>query len=163
MGETVEQGGGHLGIAKDRGPFAEAEVGGDDDAGPFVEFAQQMEQQCPARGAERQVAQFVQDHEVELGHCLGNLSGFSLGLFLFEGVDQFDGGEEAHLAAMMLDGLNTDGRCNVGFAGARAADEDHVLRPIHELAAMQAPDGGFIDLAGGEVEPGEVFVGREAR
>ena len=28
MGEAVEQGSGHLGIPKDRGPFAEAEVGG---------------------------------------------------------------------------------------------------------------------------------------
>ena len=52
MGEAVEQGCGHLGISKDRGPFAEAQVGGDDDAGAFVEFAQKMEQQGPARCAE---------------------------------------------------------------------------------------------------------------
>ena len=38
MGEAVEQGGGHLGIAEDRGPFAEAEVCGDDDAGALVEM-----------------------------------------------------------------------------------------------------------------------------
>ena len=61
MGEAVEQGRGHLGIAKDRGPFAEAQVGGDNDAGAFVEFAQQMEQQGPARCAEGQIAKFIQD------------------------------------------------------------------------------------------------------
>ena len=44
MGETVEQGLCHLGIAEDRGTFAEAEVRGDDDAGVFVEFAQQMKE-----------------------------------------------------------------------------------------------------------------------
>ena len=47
MGEAIEQGRGHLGVTEDRGPFAEAEVGGDHDAGAFVEFAQQVEQQAP--------------------------------------------------------------------------------------------------------------------
>jgi hypothetical protein len=45
MGEAIEQSRGHLGVAEDRGPLAEAQVGGDDDAGAFVEFAQQVEQQ----------------------------------------------------------------------------------------------------------------------
>jgi len=31
MGEPIEQGRGHLGVAEDVGPFAEREVGGDDD------------------------------------------------------------------------------------------------------------------------------------
>ena len=48
MGEPIEQRRRHLGIAEDGGPFAEAEVGGDDDAGALVERAQQMEQQRPA-------------------------------------------------------------------------------------------------------------------
>ena len=47
MGQAIEQRGGHLGIAEDAGPFAEAEVGGDDDTGMLVEPAQQMEEQCP--------------------------------------------------------------------------------------------------------------------
>ena len=42
MCEAVEQGCGHLGITEDGGPFAEAEVGGDHDAGALVEFAEQM-------------------------------------------------------------------------------------------------------------------------
>ena len=48
MGKPVQQGGGHLGIAEHVGPFAEAEVGGDNDAGAFVELADQMEQQLAA-------------------------------------------------------------------------------------------------------------------
>ena len=43
MGEAIEQGGGHLCVAKNAGPFAEAQVGGDDDAGALVEFAEKME------------------------------------------------------------------------------------------------------------------------
>jgi hypothetical protein len=48
MGQPIEQRGCHLGVAKDGSPFAEAEVGGDDDAGALVEGAQQMEQQRSA-------------------------------------------------------------------------------------------------------------------
>jgi hypothetical protein len=47
------------------------------------------------------------------------------------------------------------------FAGARAADQDDILGTVHELAAAQSPDSGFVDLAGGEVESGDVLVGRE--
>ena len=65
MGEAVEQGRGHLGVAEDGGPFTEAQVGGDDDAGALVEFAQQVEEQGTARCAERQVSQLVQDHEIK--------------------------------------------------------------------------------------------------
>ena len=106
MSEAIEERGGHFGITEHAGPLAEAEVGGDDNARAFVEFAQQMEQQGPARGTERQVAQFIQDPEVELGQAFGNLSGLSLGFFLFEGVDQLDGREAANLPAMMFDGLD---------------------------------------------------------
>ena len=65
--------------------------------------------QRPARGAEGQIAQFIKDHEIEAGQAFGNLPGLALGLLLFEGVDQFNGGEEADLAAVMLDGLDAEG------------------------------------------------------
>ena len=48
VGEAVEERGRHFGVAEDGGPFAEAEVGGDDDAGALVKLAQQVEQQRPA-------------------------------------------------------------------------------------------------------------------
>jgi hypothetical protein len=46
--EPVEQRGGHLGITEHLGPFAEAEIGGDDDAGALVELGEQVEQQRAA-------------------------------------------------------------------------------------------------------------------
>src|SRR5690606_31671170 len=76
MSEAVEQSGGHLGVAEHAGPFAEAEVGGNDDAGLLVELAEQMEQQRPASRAERQIAQLVEDDEVETQQTLGKLSRF---------------------------------------------------------------------------------------
>jgi hypothetical protein len=48
MCQAVEQSSCHLGIAEDGGPFAEAEVGGDDDAGALIKLAQQVEQQRSA-------------------------------------------------------------------------------------------------------------------
>jgi len=55
VGEPVEQRRGHLGVAEDGGPFGEAEVGGDDQAGLFVELADQVEEQGAAGLRERQV------------------------------------------------------------------------------------------------------------
>ena len=48
MGEPIEQRRGHLGIAEDAGPFAEAEVRRDNDAGSLIKLAQQMEEQRTA-------------------------------------------------------------------------------------------------------------------
>src|SRR5208282_4394956 len=59
VGEAIEQRGGHLGVAEDGRPLTEAEVGCDDDAGAFVEPAEQVEEQGAAGGAERQVAQLI--------------------------------------------------------------------------------------------------------
>ena len=116
-----------------------------------------MEQQGCAREAERQAAQCIQDHEAELRQAFGHLPGLSLGLFLFKGVDQFDGGEDPDLSAVMFDGLDADGGGGMGFTGARAIDQDYVLRSINEFTMMQCPNSGLLDLAGGKVEAREVF------
>ena len=50
-----------------------------------------MEEQRPAGGAERQVAELVEDDEIGVGEPRRDLSRLSLKLFLFEGVDEFDG------------------------------------------------------------------------
>ena len=44
MCEAIEERRRHLGVAEHRGPLAEAEIGGDDDAGALIELAQQMEE-----------------------------------------------------------------------------------------------------------------------
>ena len=110
MGKSVEQGGCHLCIAEYRRPLAEAEVCRDHDTCSFIELAQQMEEESAARGAEGQVAQLIEDHHVGAPQCLGDLAGLASGLFLFESIDEFDGGEEAGLLAMMLNGLDTERR-----------------------------------------------------
>jgi len=65
-----------------------------------------VEEQCAAGCAERQITKLVEDHQITTNQTLGNLSGFSLGLFLLERIDEFDGGIKANLLPMMLDSLN---------------------------------------------------------
>ena len=48
VSEAIEQRGCHLGIAEHAGPFAEAEVGCDDDAGALVKLAEQVEEKRAA-------------------------------------------------------------------------------------------------------------------
>ncbi len=97
MRQAVEQGRGHLGVAEHRRPLAEAQVGGDDNTGAFVEFAQQVEQQGAPRSAERQVAldrlrrSSVQDDEVGVSQTAGDLAAAPLILLLLQRVDQVDG------------------------------------------------------------------------
>ena len=40
MGDAIEHGRGHFGVAEHGGPFSEGEIGGDDDRGLFVELAE---------------------------------------------------------------------------------------------------------------------------
>ena len=74
MGKAVEQRGRHLRIAEDARPFAEGEVGGDDDRGALVETADQVEQELPAGLGEGEIAEFVEDDEVEAREIIGEPS-----------------------------------------------------------------------------------------
>ena len=47
--EPVEQRGGHLGVAEDGRPFAEGEIGGDDDGSALIEPANQVEEKLAIR------------------------------------------------------------------------------------------------------------------
>lgn len=95
VSEAVQEGGCHLGVAEDGRPFNEGEVGGDDDGGPLVEAAHQVEEQLTAGLGEGQIAKFVEDDEVEAGQMICDAAlaaGAGLGL---EAVDQIDDAEEA--------------------------------------------------------------------
>jgi len=49
VGQSVEQGRGHLGVAKYARPFGEAEVGGDDHTGVLVKLREQSGTARPRR------------------------------------------------------------------------------------------------------------------
>ena len=86
-----------------------------------------MEEQCAARGAERQISQLVQNHQIEFGQAFGNLSCFAFCFFQPQDVDQFNGREEANLSTIMLDDLDTKGARNMHLSGSRSTNQHGVL------------------------------------
>src|SRR5271155_2796899 len=72
MGEAIEERRGHLGIAEHARPFAEGEIGGDKDRGALVEPADEVEEKLAAGLGEGEIAEFVEDDEVEAGEIVGD-------------------------------------------------------------------------------------------
>ena len=147
MGEPVEERCCHLCVAEDLRPFTEAEVGRDDDACALIEFAEKVEQQRATGRAERQVAEFIKNDQVDLCEHFSHLPGLPKGLFLLQCVDQFDGRVKAHLASVMFDGLDTDSCGDVAFAGAGAPNQNNVFCILYELTTMKLPYSGLVDIA----------------
>ena len=90
MRQSIQQCRCQLGITEHIGPFREAQVGGDDQAGLFVQFAQQVKQQGTTDLAERQVAQFIEDEQIDMHEPVGQAPLLTVELFLFERVNEFD-------------------------------------------------------------------------
>ena len=147
VGQSVEQCGRHLGIAEHAGPFTEAKIGGDDNAGALMELTQEMEEQRAAGSTERQVAQLVQNDEIGMDEPIGDLSGSALRLLLIERIDQFDGREEADTPAVVLDGLHADSGREMGFPCAGTADQNDIVGLVDELAAMELAQERLVDRA----------------
>lgn len=117
VGKADLQGGRHLGVAEYAGPLTETEVSGDHDAGPFIQLAEQVEQERPAYRAEWQIAQVIENDEAELEEPFGNLTGLVDGPFLFQRINQIDSGEEEDFPPAMLYSLNAMGHEVEGEGG----------------------------------------------
>ena len=154
MGETVEQRGGHLGVAEDGRPFAEGEVCGDDDRGALVEPAHQMEEQLPAGLGEGQVAELVEDDEVAADELVCGAALAPGAEFGLEVVDQVDD-VVAAAACALADAGARDGDGEMGLAGTGATDQHDVALALKEAAAGEFADQGLVDRRGGEVEVGQ--------
>lgn len=91
---------------------------------------------------------------------LGQIASLALLLFPFQLIDQIHGVVEAHPLALM-NGHHTQRGGQVGFAGAGAADQDQVMRAVHEGAAGQLLDLPLIERGFLPVETAEVAMNRE--
>ena len=119
MGESVEQGGGHFGIPEDLHPFPEAEIGGHDQGGFLIQRADEMEQQRATAFGERQIAEFIENHRVDLGQAACARSGFAELLFLLQLIDEIDDVIEPD-PVPGLDGGHAEGNGEMGFISAIA-------------------------------------------
>lgn len=77
-------------------------------------------------------------------------------------TDQIDRGEEPDFPTVVLDCLNTEGRCDVRLARARTACQEDVVGAIGESVVVQPADQGLIRLAGCKVASGQILASREA-
>jgi len=113
-----------------------------------------MEQQGAADLTERQVAELIEDDEIDVRHAIGESSLLAVELFLFELVDQFHGGQKPDPPVVVDNCLHTDRGCDVRLAGAGTADQDDVFglvdsgtdhigdRNLNHLAAFE-----FLEVA----------------
>ena len=131
MGKAIEQRRGHLGVAEDGWPFAEGEVGGDDDRGALVEPAHEVEQELAAGLSEGQIAKFVEDDEVAPGELVCGAALASGTEFGLEMVDQVDD-VVAPATGTLSDAGARDGDGEMGLAGAGAADQHDVALALQE-------------------------------
>ena len=81
VGNAVEQGGRHLGIAEDLDLLGEGEMGGDDQAGTLVELADEVEEERTAGLRKRQVTELIEDDGIDLGEPPGQGAGLARGPF----------------------------------------------------------------------------------
>ena len=82
-----------------------------------------MEEQRAAGGAERQIAQLIEDHEIAPHQPIRYLTRSALGFLLLQRIDQVDGPEEPNLFAMVFNRLHAKCRGDVSLSGARRTGE----------------------------------------
>ena len=126
-------------FAEDGRPFSEGQVGRDDDGGPLVEPADQVEEQLATGLGEGKVAEFVEHDEVEPCEVIGDASLLSGTVFGLEPVDEIDDVEEAAAGSVANERAgDCDGQ--VGFARAGAADEHGIALVGDERAGGEIAD-----------------------
>ena len=159
--QTVQQGGGHLGITEGTGPLGKHQVGRDQHAGVLIKLGQQVEQQSSTNLIEWLVAQFIKDHQVHAHQTQRNAPGLALGLFLLQRVDQVDGRVDPQALAVLRQARDAQRRGQVGLACARPANEHRVLSFLGERQIRQFKDQGFVHGVCFKVKAGQIPVERE--
>lgn len=103
--------------AEDFGPIFKREIGGHDQAVPFIRGGDDVEQQFGSGLAGGDVAEFVEDQQVNLVQLLPVSQKLAFLFCLQQLGDEFGDAEEPHLAALSTCG-HAEGCGEVRFAGA---------------------------------------------
>ncbi len=159
--QPVHDGHSHVVVGEELAPGGEVLVGGDDHRAVLVQGIDQLEQVVAGLSIHGQIAQLVDDQQVELLQGSDLLLQLALDLDQLQFLDQGQGGGEQHLVAC-LDGLlaNADGQ--VGLAHPGRADEHQVgafvdEAKVQQLADLALGDGGLVPV----VELYQALVHRE--
>ena len=119
-----------------------------------------MEQQLPAGLGEGEIAEFVEDHEVEAGEIIGEPSLAAGARLSLELIDEIDGGEEA-TARSSTYAASRDGDGEMRLAGAGSADQDDIALLDDEAAAGEVAHKSLIDRSAFEAEVVDVLGQRQ--
>ena len=162
VGEAVEQSSGEPFGSKHLDPVLKGQIGGDDDAGAFVSAADDIEEQFGTGLGERDVAEFVEDEQIESFELLHEALQF-VAVALLEHMGHQGGyPEEAHPPALGAGG-ETQGGGQVGLTGTGVTEKEHVFALIDILPAHEFAHERFVDRGlGFESEALEGFEHREA-
>src|SRR5205807_4320030 len=136
--------------------FPEGEVRGDEERGAFVEPADEVEEQLATGLGERQIAEFVEDDEVQARQLIREptlAAAAGLGL---EPVDEIDHVVEA---ATRAGSDAAAGNCDrqMGLAGAGPANQDGIALLGEEATAGEIAHQGLVDRGAVELEVVEVL------
>ena len=97
MQQSVEQGGGDDGIAKNLTPFGKSAVGGEDHGALLVAGVDQLEEQITGGRADREVSDFIDDQELRAAEIANALAQPTLAIGAGEAVDDVgERGESKH-------------------------------------------------------------------
>lgn len=151
--QAVRQRSRHFRVTEDTGPFTEGEISGDDDRGALVYAADQVEQQLTTRLSEGQIAQFVEDDEVEACKVIGHATLFAATGLGLQPVHQIDNVEEAPACGLPR-GYMTIEECTAMaqavFAGGRLIRSDDLpLTPAPNAITKLDPGAGDFEVEGG--------------
>ena len=136
MSEPIQQRTGESFGAKDLGPFLEGQVRGQHEAVMFIGPADDLEEQFGPRLGEGNISQFINHQQMEsLELFVQSLQSFFLPA-LDELSDQVRGGIEADAFALGASGKRQSAD-QMGFAGSRVSDEEHVFSFVQILPSQK--------------------------
>ena len=137
--QSVEQRGGHYGVAEDLSPFGKAAIRGEDHGAFFIASVDQLEEQIGPALGDRQVADLIDDKQCGTGVEADFLGQSSFAFSLDHGIDQF--GESGSVDAFAgLDRSHPERAGDMTLAGSGRAEQVHRLGPLDELQLRQGHD-----------------------
>ena len=136
VGQAIQDGAGQALGSEDLGPLVEREVRCDDDTGPFVGGGDHVEEEFAAEFTGRDVAQFVEDQQVELGKLGFHPYQLAFLASFHQLRDQLGHAMKPNLFALATCG-DAERRGQVCFASTGMADQDDRLSLFDILATHQ--------------------------
>jgi len=142
--QAVEECGGDDGVAEDLAPFGKAAVGGEDHGAAFVARVDQLEEQVAGTGADREIADLVDDQQRGAAEKADALAQAALAFGACQRGDDVGEREEVDAAAG-ADRLDAERDGEVGLSGARRPEQMQHLVAIDEVQLRQGQDAVAVE------------------